>query len=323
MLDKYSTSQPIAYKILKNATKNEAYSHAYLFETGGFSDSLNLVYSFIQSILCPHKYTDKENCIECKTCAMIKSGNFPEIKTIEAEGLWIKKDQLKDLQKEFSKKAVIGNKKIYIIKDAEKLNKQSANSILKFLEEPDNNIIAILLTENIYEVLPTIRSRCQILKLKESVIDKASNQEEKIKAILNIRNESEDNEKLEKAIEFINYYENHHKDTILYMNKLWNEYYKTKEDYLKGFEIFTLYYKDILNKKVNKKLEIFSESKEINKISEKNTIKEICGKINVVIKLKETIKYNVNLNLIMDKLIIELDGGMKNERSSRDFVWRR
>lgn len=323
MLEDYKQHQPIIYKIINNQILKDNLSHAYLFETVGYYESFEFIMAVVKTILCPEHKLKKENCGKCTQCEVIDSGNFPEMKIINPDGLWIKKEQLKELQAEFNEKAIIGNKKIYIINGAEKLNKASANSILKFLEEPDNNIIAILLTENIYEVLPTIRSRCQILKLKESVIDKASNQEEKIKAILNIRNESEDNEKLEKAIEFINYYENHHKDTILYMNKLWNEYYKTKEDYLKGFEIFTLYYKDILNKKVNKKLEIFSESKEINKISEKNTIKEICGKINVVIKLKETIKYNVNLNLIMDKLIIELDGGMKNERSSRDFVWRR
>ena len=268
MLEDYKQHQPIIYKIINNQILKDNLSHAYLFETVGYYESFEFIMAVVKTILCPEHKLKKENCGKCTQCEVIDSGNFPEMKIINPDGLWIKKEQLKELQAEFNEKAIIGNKKIYIINGAEKLNKASANSILKFLEEPDNNIIAILLTENIYEVLPTIRSRCQILKLKESVIDKASNQEEKIKAILNIRNESEDNEKLEKAIEFINYYENHHKDTILYMNKLWNEYYKTKEDYLKGFEIFTLYYKDILNKKVNKKLEIFSESKEINKISE-------------------------------------------------------
>ena len=313
MLDKYSTSQPIAYKILKNATKNEAYSHAYLFETGGFSDSLNLVYSFIQSILCPHKYTDKENCIECKTCAMIKSGNFPEIKTIEAEGLWIKKDQLKDLQKEFSKKAVIGNKKIYIIKDAEKLNKQSANSILKFLEEPEEGIIAILITDNIYQVLETIRSRCQIINLKQQKNNFIS--ESTIDRILKVINqgqiEESIEEKIEKIINFVNYYEKQHLATLIYTQKLWHDYIKSKEDLLIAFDIMIIYYKDILNNASNHKTEIFVDyQNEINKILEKNTIDTISHKLKTLTEYKEFIKYNANTKLLVDKLIIAMEGGI-------------
>ena len=55
-----------------------------------------------------------------------------------------------------------------IIKETEKLNASSANTILKFLEEPEDGIIAILLTDNRYHVLDTILSRCQILSLKEN-----------------------------------------------------------------------------------------------------------------------------------------------------------
>ena len=81
--------------------------------------------------------------------------------------MWIKKDQLLDLQSEFNNKAFEGNKKIYIIRSAEKMNVQTANSILKFLEEPVDDIIAILITDNINMLLPTIISRCQVIKLNK------------------------------------------------------------------------------------------------------------------------------------------------------------
>lgn len=61
--------------------------------------------------------------------------------------MWIKKDQLLDLQSEFNNKAFEGNKKIYIIRSAEKMNVQTANSILKFWKIIDD--IAILITDNI------------------------------------------------------------------------------------------------------------------------------------------------------------------------------
>ena len=75
-----------------------------------------------------------------------------------------------DLQEEFNNKSLLDNKRIYIIKEADKLNMSSANTILKFLEEPEDDIVAILVTNNRYSVIETILSRCQILSLKKSVL---------------------------------------------------------------------------------------------------------------------------------------------------------
>ena len=307
MLDDYQKDQPIIYKILKNQIVKEKNSHAYLFETNGYYDSQKFIKAFIKSLLCPNKYLNKEKCNNCHQCEVIEAGNFPEIKIINPDGLWIKKEQLQELQNEFNEKAIIGTKRIYIINGAEKLNKSAANSILKFLEEPEGNIIAILITENVYGVLETIRSRCQILRLKESSIENTNSQIDKIKKILNIDLEEE---LINKIIEFVDYYEAHHINTILYMNKIWNEFIKTKDNMITAFDIMIIYYKDILNYKITNKLEIFKETNEIKKIIENNKINDLCNKINLIAKQKQNIKYNANINLLMDKLIIELEGGL-------------
>lgn len=313
MLDGYKNSQPIVYKILKNAIINDKVSHAYLIETGGFYDSFNFTMSFVKSLLCPLNNFTKENCGNCHQCEVIDSGNFPEIEIIAPDGLWIKKEQLQNLQKEFGTKALIGNKRVYIIKQADRLNKSAANSILKFLEEPDNNLIAILLADNIYNVLSTIRSRCQILKLKSSDIFKEKlTPIQKLKQItLNQNKENIDetiDQKITKVIEFINYYENNHLNTLLYIGKLWNEYITGKEEFEIAFEIMINYYKDILNYLLNKPLEIFTLNDDIKNISNRNTKEEICQKINKLVELKELIKYNINTSLLMDKLIMSLEG---------------
>lgn len=317
MLDNYKDVQPIVYKILKNAIKNDECSHAYLFESGTFYQSQDFIMAFIKSLLCPFNYFNFEKCNNCHQCQMIDSGNFPELKIINPDGLQIKKEQLLSLQDEFSKKPIIGNKKIYLINGAEKLNKAAANSILKFLEEPDNNIIAILLTNNIYEVLGTIRSRCQIISFKNiNYFPNLNSSIEKIKYILysNLDNYEiltkieEINEKIIKVIEFVNYYEKNHLNTLLFISKLWNDYIKTKEELNHAFEIITLYYKDILNHKLNRKIEIFNDYIDnIEIISQNNSTKEICDKINIIVNLKNKIKYNANANLLMDKLIISLE----------------
>ena len=312
MLDGYKQSQPIVYKILKNAIINDKCSHAYLIETGGFYDSFNFTMAFIKSLLCPQKKLAKENCGNCHQCEVIDSGNFPEIEIIAPDGLWIKKEQLQNLQKEFNTKALIGNKRVYIITKADRLNKSAANSILKFLEEPDNNLVAVLLTDNIYNVLSTIRSRCQVLKLKSSNISKENlTPLQKLKQIALTQNTKIDEEidnKIEKVINFVNYYEKNHLNTLLYIGKLWNEYIIGKDEYEMAFEIMITYYKDILNYILNKPLEVFEINENIKNIATLNTAEEICQKINKLVELNELIKYNINTSLLMDKLIMSLEG---------------
>ena len=317
MLEQFQEGQPVAYRILKNAIKNDEYSHAYIFETNGFYDSFNFVMAFIKCLLCPKKKTNKENCEDCHQCEVIDSGNFPEIKIINPEGMWIKKEQMQQLQSEFNEKALIGNKRIYIINHAEKLNKQSANSILKFLEEPENNIVAILLTENTYSILETIRSRCQIIRLKEEKGNPNDSEFEKIKKAISQNHEEKEalnDEQVEiqikKTIDFINYYEKNHLDTILYMNKLWHEAIKSKEEIIDAFDIIILYYKDLINLKLEKKTEIFNKTTEMEKIVNNNKTIELCNKLNIIVDKKNQIKYNVNTNLFMDKLIIDMEGGI-------------
>ena len=95
----------------------------------------------------------------------VEHNNYPDVKYIYPDGNNIKKEQLLSLEKEFSKKSMLDNKLIYVIDQAEKLNDSSANTILKFLEEPEEDIIAILVANNRYKVLDTILSRCQVITL--------------------------------------------------------------------------------------------------------------------------------------------------------------
>ena len=75
-----------------------------------------------------------------------------------------------------------------------------------------------------------------------------------------------------------------------------------------AFEIMINYYKDILNYSLNKPSEIFTPNDDIKNISKNNDINELCQKINKLVELKDLIKYNINTNLLMDKLIMSLEG---------------
>lgn len=146
--------------------KNNKVSHAYLIELNDYEADMKYIFDFIKMIICNIEYSllDKENNI----IRLIDDNNYPDIKIIEPEGATIKKGQMMDLQRDYSNKSLLDGKRIYVIKEADKLNPASANTILKFLEEPEEDIIAILLTQNRYKILETILSRCQILTIKEN-----------------------------------------------------------------------------------------------------------------------------------------------------------
>lgn len=304
MLDEYKETQKIVYKTLVNQINNNKYSHAYLFESNGNPDTFSLVLGFAKALLCHNKYTNNSKCNNCSICHRIDNNIFSDLKIIEPDGLWIKKEQLDELQKEFSVKSLESDKKVYIINNAERLNTQAANSILKFIEEPEEGIIAILITNNVYQLLSTIVSRCQIISL--------SKQQEKTSFILNIEEDLETN--LQTINNFVKYLEKEKLNTIIMSNKLWHDFYKERKDYINGFELLLIYYKDVLNYKLNRKLELFSNYiDDIKIIGDNNSFNNLIYKINKIISLKEHIKVNANQNLLLDKLIIEITRGDVDE----------
>lgn len=308
MLENYQIAQPYAYKIMKNAVKRSEHSHAYIIETNGYLDGMGLAISFAKALFCVNDQSTQN------ICDMIDNNDFPELKIIDPEGLVIKKEEIDDLQYDFSKKPIYSDKKIYIINKAERLNKSAANSILKFLEEPEQDIVAILITENIYNMLSTIVSRCQVISLIGINIIENPNFEKKLLSNLNITKESLENifssEKdllfLNKCIDFINYYEKYKLDTFVHLNELWFNTYKDKEQFYVAFSIMILYYIDILRKKCHTKVNVFEEdNQDIINLASKLSYENLSTKINILINFQNKIKENNNLNLIMDKLIIE------------------
>lgn len=149
------------YEIINNLVDFNKVSHAYLIEIDDYDKDFNCVLDFVKLIICGKNSSDNN-------LQLIESGNYPDLKIIEPDGNIIRKPQLMKLQEEFRNKSFLNNKMIYIIKEADKLNDASGNTILKFLEEPEDDIIAILVTTNRYKVIETILSRCQILSLQDS-----------------------------------------------------------------------------------------------------------------------------------------------------------
>lgn len=313
MLDDYKDNQNIIYKTLINSIKKNTISHAYLIELSDTNLGLDLAIAISKFLLCPKHNTNNISCKNCNICHQIDTNNYLELKIIRPDGKFIKKNQIHDLQEQFKMSSVFENYKIYIIEEAEKLNEEAANSLLKFLEEPTEGIIAILLTNNIYQVYNTIKSRCQILKSKNNMtIDQDLTTIEKISNYLfSLENEKieflndENKDILKNIIEYVTYLEDNKLKTIIFKNKFIIQIITNNLGMENFFKILVLIYKDILNIILSKDLNYFNEySKKLEDMATRNNEISITKKLNIIIDLSTKISYNVNANLLLDKLVI-------------------
>jgi DNA polymerase-3 subunit delta' len=151
--------QERAKRMLRQNLRSGKVSHAYLFSGPAGTGRLRTALAFAQAILCERQGDDA--CGECRECRKVLHGNHPDLHRIAPDGATIKIDQIRDLQRQFSYRTSADQTKIYIIEQADKMTIQAANSLLKFLEEPNARIVAILIAENGQALLPTIQSRTQ------------------------------------------------------------------------------------------------------------------------------------------------------------------
>lgn len=312
MFDDFISEQRVAYNILKNGVLNNKCSHAYLINTNGYHRGLDFAKAFAKMLLCPNSRTNLDGC-DCTQCGLIDNNLYPDFKIIDSDGLWIKKEQMNDLQDDFSKKSINSGRKVYIINGAHNLNISASNSILKFLEEPEEGIIAILVTDNIYNVLGTIVSRCQVINLNiisticdNMLLNIANELYDDSSKINDFVNDSNSLDKVNKVINFIKYLDCNGLDTLLYINQVWNNVV-SKDDYLFAFDLMIMFYNDIIKYKLGNKVLLLDFMDDISSFASYD-FSFIMKRIELLIGLKKELYYNVNSGLLMDKLIIRMEG---------------
>ena len=154
--------QPSIQRLFLHLLKNNTLQHAYLFEGKMGTGKKETALWISQGIFCENRNEDGP-CLSCHNCQRISTHHHPDIVEVEPDGLSIKINQVRALKKEFSKSGMESRKKIVIVEDVEKMTIQAANSLLKFLEEPEGEITVFLTTTAKHRLLPTILSRCQLI----------------------------------------------------------------------------------------------------------------------------------------------------------------
>ncbi len=147
-------------KILHRALKQKKLANSLLFvghEGIGKKETALVV---AKALNCLKKSADA--CEECSHCKAIAHGNFPDVMVISPEKDWLKIDQMRFIKDTAYLKPMTGQKRVFVVVDAEKMNDEASNSLLKILEEPPPFSHIILITPNHYRIISTIKSRCQI-----------------------------------------------------------------------------------------------------------------------------------------------------------------
>ena len=155
-------------KYIQNAVTADAVSHAYILNGERGSGKKLLANLFAMSLQCENRDEDGDACGKCRSCRQAAGGNQLDIIRIMHEkpntiGVGDIRTQVNDdiMIRPYSSKY-----KIYIIADADMMSVEAQNALLKTIEEPPEYAVIMLLTENAETLLPTIRSRCVMMKLR-------------------------------------------------------------------------------------------------------------------------------------------------------------
>ena len=320
--------QPQVYRMLQNSLMKGRLAHAYLFEGEKATGKKEASIILAKSLFCEVDNLQEVPCNKCTNCRRIDNENHPDVHVIEPDGLSIKKEQIQYLQEEFSKKGVESSKKIYILVSADKMTVQAANSLLKFLEEPQSDTLAILITEQSQRIIPTILSRCQLISfqpLTSSILVKQLMErgiEETTASIV-----AELTNQLDEAIQIssddwfaqaqrkvLKLYEAVNQDNLkalIFLQEEWFNHFKEKEQIDLGLDLLLLIYKDLLYIQLDKQEEILFKNiqTQLERYALQYAQRKLASDMEKILEAKRRLLSNTNPQLVLEQLVLNLQEG--------------
>lgn len=160
--------QPEAVAQLEQAVRHRdaGVHHAWLFTGPPGSGRSNLAVAFAAALSCADG-----GCGTCKSCTMVLGGTHPDVTVLATEKVQINIDEVRELVTNAYLGSSVGEYRILIIEDADRMTDRTSNVLLKALEEPPKNTIWLLCAPSEADLLPTIRSRVRRVALKVPSVD--------------------------------------------------------------------------------------------------------------------------------------------------------
>ena len=312
-------------KYISSAVENNRVSHAYILNGERGSGKKMLANLFAMTLLC--ETGDNEPCGKCHSCKQAESGNHPDIIRVTHEKPnSISVDDIRtQVNNTVDIKPYQGPYKVYIIPQADMMTPQAQNAILKTIEEPPSYAVFLLLTENAETLLPTINSRCVMLKLrniKDTLIKKYLMENLEIpdykadmctafaqgnmgRAIM-LANSDHFNEIRAEAVQLLKHINEMELNEIVAAVKNISVYKLEITDYL---DIIMIWYRDVLLYKATKEIDkvVFKDQlQSIKEQARKSSYEGIELILESLEKAKARLKANVNFDLVMELLFLTI-----------------
>ena len=312
-------------KYISSAVENNRVSHAYILNGERGSGKRMLANLFAMTLLC--ETGDNEPCGKCHSCKQAESGNHPDIIRVTHEKPnSISVDDIRtQVNNTVDIKPYQGPYKVYIIPQADMMTPQAQNAILKTIEEPPSYAVFLLLTENAETLLPTINSRCVMLKLRNIKATLIKNylmenleipdykadmctafaQGNMGRAIM-LANSDHFNEIREEAVQLLKHINEMELNEIVAAVKNISVYKLEITDYL---DIIMIWYRDVLLYKATKEIDkvVFKDQlQSIKEQARKSSYEGIELILESLEKAKARLKANVNFDLVMELLFLTI-----------------
>ena len=314
-------------KYIESAVQADAVSHAYILNGERGSGKKLLANLFAMSLQCQDRAENGEACGKCQSCKQAKSGNQPDIiRVIHEKPNTISVDDIRtQVNNDIVIKPYSSKYKIYIIPEADLMSVQAQNALLKTIEEPPEYAVIMLLTENAETLLPTIRSRCVMMKLRnirDQLVKKYLMEQMEIpdykadvcvafaqgnmgKAIMLATSEYF-NEIKEEVVHLLRNIDEMNVSELMDAIKKCMTYKMEINDYL---DMIAIWYRDVLIYKATKNVDrvVFSDQlRYIKQRASKSSYEGIENILDAIEKAKARLKANVNFELTMELILLTI-----------------
>ena len=162
-----------AVDMLRQHILHDSIRHAYLFTGPAGVGRRTLALRFTQALICASPVAPAVPCRTCLTCKQIETMQYSDLALVQAEkeGGTLTVDKIRLIRQSLVLKPYQGKYRVALFLRFQEANASAANALLKTLEEAPPHAILILTADNAEQLLPTIVSRCEILRLRPLTVE--------------------------------------------------------------------------------------------------------------------------------------------------------
>lgn len=275
---------------LEQTVKSGLLAHAYLF-LGAKEKTLEDALKFAAAVNCLSPQ-EGNGCGACLSCRKISHGNHPDVIVTDPKGTSFKIEQGREIQKKVNFKHYEGKYKVLVLTGADVMTLPAANSMLKILEEPPDHTIFILTAENGDNILPTVLSRCQVIKFGGE--DRGASGKDGEDA----------GSQVQQAIDFVQKLHQMDDGQLLKISESWE---KDRENVKKLLECLLIWFRDIAVAKLTGKRMMVENQYRWDLLMDSPLPPEAALRAaQVVEQSQKLIGQNANLRLVLDVMTLKL-----------------